>query len=531
MKLSRVLLTAVLAVTGMAMLAPPAPAAPPKDTLVVLRIIDSNNYDPQRTAARSGAEVINMMGDTLVNLAPDMKTIKPGLAKSWEVKDGGKTYIFHLRKDVKFHDGKPFTAGDVVYTIKRWKNPKPKKPLAWRAGPVKDIKALDKYTVSYELTRPFNELLYQLTLFCATIVDKNNVEKLGKDFGVKGFNGTGPYRWVSWTPRNEVVLERNPDYKWGPDFYKNKGPVKVKKLIWKVVPEESTRVALMQTGQADVTQHIPLWAVKQLEANPQVKVQEFKPFMWTYYCGMKITKPAVSDVKVRRALVASVNRKEIAEKLFFGQVYPAYTYYSKDAIDFDPAILKLMPKYDPALANKLLDEAGWKMSKDGFRYKDGKKLTMLSYIFTSWRKEFEAIQGYARKVGIDFQVQAFDSTVAWGKFATQEFDCWSMSYPYFSVGDALNLYFPSKNMPTPNRSNWNDPWTDEMLAKGQSAMDPKKRYDIYSKAQRKVHEACVWLPLYHSKMLVASTKRIGGVNTHGIYGCGLYKGIDLEIVK
>ena len=107
MKLSRILLTAVLVVAGMAMLVQPAPAAPPKDTLVVLRIIDSNNYDPQRTAARSGAEGINMLGDTLVTLAPDMKTIKPGLAESWEIKDDGKTYIFHLRKDVKFHDGKP----------------------------------------------------------------------------------------------------------------------------------------------------------------------------------------------------------------------------------------------------------------------------------------------------------------------------------------------------------------------------------------------------------------------------------------
>ena len=530
MKLPKVLLAAVLAVMGLAMLAPPVGAAP-ADTLVVLRIIDSNNYDPQRTAARSGAEVINMLGDTLVTLDPDMKTIRPGLAESWEIKDGGKTYIFHLRKDVKFHDGKPFTADDVVYTFKRWKDPNPKKPVAWRAGPIKEVKALDKYTVSYELTRPDNELLYQLTLFCATIIDKNNVEKLGKDFGVKGFNGTGPYRWVSWTPRNEMILERNPDYHWGPQFYANKGPVKVKRVIWKIVPEESTRVALLQTGQADVSQHLPLWAIKQLEANPNITVQEFKPFSWTYFCGMKITRPMVSDPKVRKAIVAAVNREEIANKLFFGQVYPANSYYPESTIDFDPEVLKLIPHYDPALSKKLLDEAGWKVGPDGFRYKDGKKLSILAYIFTSWRKEFEAVQGYLRKVGVDMQIQAFDSTVAWGKFSTQEFDIMSMSYPCFSVGDALNLYFPSKNMPTPNRSNWNDPWTDKMLAKGQSTMDPKERYAIYSQVQRKVHEACVWLPLYHAKMQVASAKRVGGVKTHGIYGCGLYKGIDLEIVK
>jgi peptide/nickel transport system substrate-binding protein len=524
-----VVLTVVLGTV--ALLCPTVYSAPPKDTIVIMREIDSNNYDPHRSAARGAAEILYMLGDTLVTLDPDMKTIRPGLAESWEIKDEGKTYVFHLRKDVKFHNGKSLTADDVVFSIKRWINPKPKKPLSWRAGPVKDVKALDAHTVAYELKNPDNELLYQLTLFCGTIIEEESVTKLGKDFGIKGFNGTGPYMWVSWTPRGDLVLKRNPDYTWGPSFYDNKGPVKAEKIVWRVVPEESTRVAAIQTGQVDITQYVPAWSLKQLQASPKVHVQQHVPYMWTYYAGFKITRPSVSDLKVRRALVAAVNQEEIAQNLFFGTVEPAHSYYHPDAIDFDPKVLELMPRYNPELANKLLDEAGWKMGQDKFRYKDGEKLTVLAYIFTNSLKWFEAIQGYLRKVGVDFKIQAFDATVAWAKLSTQEFDCWSMSYPYFSAGDALNLYFRSSNIPTPNRANWNDPWSDEMLDKGRSARDPKERYETYSKLQRKVHEACVWLPLYHLNMYVAATPRVKGVKTHGNYGCGLYKGLDLEIVK
>ena len=136
-----------------------------------------------------------------------MQTVRPMLAERWEVSPDGKTYTFHLRRDVTFCDGRPMTADDVVYSINRWIDPATRSPVRWRAGPVKEIRARDQYTVEYELTEPFGELLYQLTLFFASVVDRHSVETLGQNFGVQGFNGTGPYCWVSWTPRQEMVLQ------------------------------------------------------------------------------------------------------------------------------------------------------------------------------------------------------------------------------------------------------------------------------------------------------------------------------------
>lgn len=125
-----------------------------KAPLSILRVIDADNYDPIRSTATAMVEVMSMLGDTLVSLDFDMKTIKPGLADSWTVSDDGTTYTFNLRKDVKFCDGRPMTAADVVYTIERWQNPEKRSPTAFRGGKVKSVTAQDDYTVIYQLEEP-----------------------------------------------------------------------------------------------------------------------------------------------------------------------------------------------------------------------------------------------------------------------------------------------------------------------------------------------------------------------------------------
>ena len=126
----------------------------------------------------------------------------------------------------------------MVYSFKRLKDPAIKGPYAWRAGTIKELRATDPYTVEYELEEPFSELLLQLTMFTNVIHNKESVETLGKDYGIKGADGTGPWCFDHWQPRTEIVLKRHDAYKWGPSMYKNKGPVKFEKLVVKIVPEE-----------------------------------------------------------------------------------------------------------------------------------------------------------------------------------------------------------------------------------------------------------------------------------------------------
>jgi peptide/nickel transport system substrate-binding protein len=346
---------AALAATA---LATPLMAQTPT-SITVVREVDSDRYDPPRSTARAGSEILFMLGDTLVTLDFDMKTVRPGLATSWTVSPDGKTYTFKLRDDVTFCDGKKMTADDVVYSIKRWADPATRSPVAWRAGPIDDIVARDATTVEYRLKAPYSELLYQLTFSFGTIVDKANVEALGADFGVKGFNGTGPYCWVDWRPRNDMRLKRNPNYKWGPPQYENKGPAHIEEIVWRIVPEETTRLAAVMTGQSQVTQYVPYSGLAQIRGNRNLRIEETREAFWTYFIGFKIDKAGVDDPVVRRALVMAVDQDSISKDINHGETEPAYSYVSQLAQDWDKAYDGKLIKTNVAEANKLLDQAGW----------------------------------------------------------------------------------------------------------------------------------------------------------------------------
>ena len=165
----------------------------------------------------------------------------------------------------------------------------------------------------------------------------------------------------------------------------------------------------------------------------------------------------VADKRVREAMNIAINRAEIVKGIMLGQADPAYTFIDPKALDFANST-KTIIKEDVERAKKLLDEAGWKVGADGIREKDGVKLAPKVY-FTQvayFGRVSEAIQGYMRKIGIDWKVQGFDSTIAFAKMSEQDYDLWTVTFPYMSAGDLLNFYFNSKNMPAPNRMNWND---------------------------------------------------------------------------
>jgi len=506
--------------------------ATPRNTLVILREIDADNYDPPRSTARSAGESLYMMSDTLVSLDWDMRTVRPGLAERWEISPDGKTYTFHLRRDVTFCDGRPFTAADVVYTINRWLDPATRSPVRWRAGPVKEVRARDDYTVEYELNEPFGELLYQLSLFFASIVDRHTVERLGPNFGVQGFNGTGPYCWVSWTPRQDLVLQRHPNYRWGPPIYQNPAP-QIDRVIWRIMPESQTRLAALQTGQGDITQYIPHIAVQQLRRMPNVRMSTQENYFWDFFMGFKVDRPVVNDAAIRRAVNLAVNRRALVQAVFFGAAEPADAYLNPNTAGFDAEAARLVPQYNPDEARRVLDAAGWTLGGDGVRVKDGQRASFLVYGIQTQvgRQSLEAIQADLRRVGIEMRIQLWDATVGWGRLATQEFDAFIMSYPYVTATDGFSLYFDSRNRPTPNRMNWVNEDTDRALEEAKTALDATVRSNAIARAQRIIAENNVWLPIAREQLWVASAPRVEGVRAHGIYGVALYKGLDLRLTR
>lgn len=498
--------------------------------VTVIREIDTPNYDLHKQTSQAAAELIFLMGDTLVYLDYDMQTLHPGLAESWSVSDDGLTYTFKLRDDVTFCSGKKLTAQDAAFSLNRLISPDTKSPVAWRAGSVDSITALDDTTLEYKLKVPFSELLYQLTQSFTSIINEDNVKELGENFGVAGFDGTGPYCWESWTPRDKMVVTRHDAYKWGPSFYENTGPAKIARMTWQVVPEANTRAVALMTGQADLTYYTPYFAISQLRAAPGFRVEKSEIAAWTQYFGFKTDKPAVSDPAMRKAMTLALDTTAMVEDLYFGELIPARTYVHSSAKDFVEGLEGKIPAYNVEEANKILDEAGWVAGSDGIRSKDGVRAAPVLYVFagSSWAMASEYLQGEMRKIGVDVQIQPYDATVGWAKLATQEFDMYGMGYPYLSAGDALNLNFPSTNIPAPNRMNWKDAETDAWLTAGKVALDDAGRADAYGSALTKVHENYVWLPFYHLPSILSSTEKLKPIKPHTIYGAVLYKGLDVE---
>ena len=499
-------------------------------TLTLMKGIDAPHYDAQRTTWGPTSDIVNMFQDTLVALDWDGRTPIPYLARSWTVSADGKTYTFKLRDDVSFCSGKKFTAEDVVYSFKRLKDPATKGPYAWRAGNIKELRAPDPYTVEYELEEPFSELLLQLTMFTNVIHNKESVEALGKDYGIKGADGTGPWCFASWQPRTEIVLKRHDAYKWGPSMYTNKGPVKFEKLVVKIVPEDSSRVAAMMAGQFDITHQFPAQFITTARAAPMLTVTAAKPNFQLLYFGFKTTRPMVADKRVREAMSIAINRAEIAKAILLGNADPAFTIVDKDALDHDPKTAGIV-KEDLERAKKLLDEAGWKPGADGVREKDGVKLAPKVYYTANANsgKVADAIQGYLRKIGVDWRLNPQDSTTAAAKMAEQDYEIWSVTVPYLSAGDLMNIYFDSRNIPTPNRMNWKDAETDEWLKLGRSALTEADRAKYYALVQQKVMQEHLWIPVLNINMDQVANKKLKGARPHMIYQNTFYKGLDASL--
>ena len=497
-------------------------------TLTLLRNIDAPHYDPHRTTAGATTEISLLVGDTLVGLDFDLKTITPLLAESWTVSPDGKLYTFKLRQDVTFCSGKKMTSADVLYSFNRVLNPDTKAPFKWRMGPVKEVRAPDPYTIEYEMTAPFSELLLNLTNFQGTIVNQANVEALGKDFGVKGVDGTGPFCFQSWEPRNQIVATRHAAYKWGPPIYKNRGPAKYEKLVWKIVPEEASRLAAMASGQVDMTYSMPDQYLPQIAKLPNLQVLRPEADLRLFYLGFKITRENLQDVRVRQALSMAIDRKQIVDAIYFGNGEAAPGYLHPKTPGYSAAAVPAFNRYDPVAAGKLLDEAGWTMGTDGFRHRDGKKLSLLLYGFAGGRspKVAEAAQGFWRKIGVDLQLQMWDGTIVFSKLAQQDYDIWSIAFPYSSAGDALRLYFHSGNIPSPNRMNWKDPETDRLLDLGNTALDEKERFEALAQVQKLVQEQALWVPLVHEGLALVVNKQVKNMRAHHVYTSMVYKLLD-----
>ncbi len=507
---------------------PPAATGPQKGgTLVLAKDTEIDTYDPQKTGSIPVASVAQLIGDGLVALEYDLKTIVPALAKEWTVTPDGLTYTFKLREDVLFHSGRKFTSADVLYTFNRLLDPKTASTHAGRLGKVDKMEAPDETTFVLKLQVPSSELLVQLANPFMVILDREAVEKYGDKYGSQYLAGTGPFMFVEWVPNSHMKFKRFDSYTWGPEFLKNKGPAYVDEIIYRVVPERQTLMMELESGEIHSLHGLYPAYVEQLKQNDKVQLIPSEPYLHMEYMGMKVTRPILQDVKVREAINYAINKDEMIDVHLKGLGKPAYSIVNPAASGYWQGSEGAWPKYDAAKAKSLLDEAGWKVGSDGIRVKDGQRMELV-YIAYSGREDLATLlQAQLKAVGIDVKVEQMDATAFWPRTREENYDLYIIDYSYPTALDLIGLYFPSTQRPAPNRMGWNDSRTDELINAARVATTAAAKQAALDEIQQIVAKNFVWVPMWHREQYIAASTAMKDFTPHNFYNMHWFKLTDV----
>ncbi|WP_429745632.1 ABC transporter substrate-binding protein [Bacillus salipaludis] len=274
-------------------------------TLVIARLSDVENLDHQFMSTINAASVTHeKIYEGLVGRDKNSE-IQPLLAEKWKQLND-TTWEFYLRKDVKFHDGSPFNAQAVKTTFDRLLDPKVASPRAVVFKMVKEVKVVDDYTVQFILKEPFSPLLSILANHEGDIISPKAIEKYGKKI-IQEPDGTGPFAFKSWTPGQEIVLVKNKNY-WGTQ-------PKIDKVVFKVVPEETTRVSMLETGEAQIAEPLSVEMMSTVEGSQASEVYRSEGY-GTEYIGFNVKKKPFTDVRVRKAIAHAIEMDSIIKGVY-----------------------------------------------------------------------------------------------------------------------------------------------------------------------------------------------------------------------
>jgi peptide/nickel transport system substrate-binding protein len=431
--------------------------------------------DPHRVFGGSNKRVAMCMFEGLIER--DTSEVRrpplvPALATSWEISDDGTVYTFHLREGVKFHDGTPWNAEAAAFNFRRVIDPDfeyfEPRAEALRTTPLRyleDVRVVDEYTIDLILAKPWGPFFHQLATFLSSglprFLSPESVKKWGNDEVNMHPVGTGPFRFVEYVPGVRTVLERNPDYWDDPLPY-------LDKLIFVVMPEVSTRVMALETGEVQMISALPPDRIDSLiKSGFKIVMPEVTNQNWYY--AINLENEYMKDVRVRRALNYAVDRDAISNKLLLGTSAPLYDMVMPTSPLFDKSAPKPF-SYDPDKAKQLLKEAGY---AEGIKIKaqiptSGSSM-MLPVQMTEW------VQRDLAAVGVDLEIETYDWVTYlqyWinGMEPDVALNCmsWASDYSEWWAADI----FGSKGFG--NTGNINDPQLDRWFKEYEDEIDTEK---------------------------------------------------------
>ncbi|WP_324716472.1 ABC transporter substrate-binding protein [Carboxydochorda subterranea] len=490
-----------------------APAAAAASIVVGLQA-EPTALDPHQISDYNSSRATMGMYDSLLRFKDGSTELEPGLAQSWTVSKDGLVYTLKLRRGVRFHDGTPFDADAVVFNIQRQIDPSHPYhqtgtfPYAeFTFGKVKRVEKVDAYTVRFVLEQRYAPFLANLAMHAAAMVSPAAIRKYGKEIA-KHPVGTGPFRFVRWTPGVEVVVERNPDY-----WDKARVP-RIQQVVYRPVVEDQTRLAQLEAGELDFIVNVPPDDLPRLRSDARWQVIE-QPGMHIWYLVLNNQKPPFNDVRVRRAVNYAINRRAIVEGILKGTGVLADNYIPPVLWGYDEEVHAY--PYDPEKARQLLAEAGYPkgLSVDFWVPQSGSGMQQPVAMA-------QAIQSDLAKVGIRVNIQTFE----WGTYLDKVFasdpaqvaEMHEMSW-VGDNGDPDNfLYILLSGHQWPpngfNESFYRNPEVDRLLVAAQQSSDRTERAGLYKRAQALIMRDAPWVPFDHETQIVVARKEIQGFVLH-----------------
>ena len=447
-----------------------------------------DSLDPHAAASAGTREVLFNIYEGLVKTGPDGELI-PAVAENYAVSEGGLVYTFTLREGVTFHNGEPVTAEDVIYSLTRCADNSGDSALTSAFSAIRDLKAVDEKTVTFRLEQPDMELIYFLT---AAIIPQSSE-------GEAGFiPGTGPFKLVSRSPQENIVMERFDGY-WGT-------PAKVSKVTYQIYEDSTALMMALKGGSVDLCAHLTSAQTAQLDDSFTVAEGTMNLVQAVYLNNAQ--KP-FDNQKVRQAMSYAINRQEIMDIVADGHgaavgssIYPKLTkYFLPELVDYY--------SYDPAKGKALLAEAGY---PDGF--------DMVITVSSNYQPHMDTAEVVVQQlaaIGIRATVQPVDAATWYNDvYVGRQFQATITGLDAKNItARAMLERFVSDN--GKNFINYSDPAYDELYAKARASADDAQQTAFYQQMERMLTETAANLYLQDMADLVAIRTGLTGYTFYPIY--------------
>ncbi|MDP9158872.1 MAG: ABC transporter substrate-binding protein [Acidobacteriota bacterium] len=463
-------------------------AKPDPNTLVMIIESSPTNLDPRVGLDAVSERIDDLIFDDLLTRDAHLN-VQPGLAERWEIPDA-RTYVFHLRQGVKFHDGQPLLSRDVKWTFDSLLHGKIRstKSAAYRF--LDHIDAPDDYTVIFHLKEPFATLLWNLAGPAIGIVPYGS----GAEISAHPI-GSGPFRFVDAEQDKQVVVEGNNEY-WG-------AKPKLARVRFTVVPDATTRALELRKGSADIASNaLSPDMVLALKRDSDLQVMQ-SPGTTLAYMAFNVRDPFLKDARVRRAIGQAIDRGPMIHYLWRDFARPAtsvlppesWAYHAEQTLDFDPENAK-----------RLLDAAGYSL-KDGVRF----HLEMKTSTEESTRLMAAVLQQQLRQIGIVLDIRTFEFATFFSDVTRGSFQLYSLRW----IGgnedpDIFEYIFHSSKFPPhgANRSFYSNPRVDTLIDQARQELDQDRRKQTYADIQQVLAEDAPAINLWYLDNILVHTKRV-----------------------